>query len=147
MDNENNRDYRTVRGYQSNPETENFSTAMEDYLEMIARICLENEIARIGKISTALHVKPSSASKMVAKLKASGLVFLDADSNIYMTAAGKKKADYLLYRHETIEQFLQTLGSEEPLKETELIEHFLSPSTVHAMKKVLPDLKHVTKNW
>jgi len=131
------RDYRTVRGYQINEDAEGLSPAMEDYLEMVARLCRENGCARISEVSAALHVKPSSASKMVSKLHTSGYLSLDRSSNIYMTALGKTMAEYLLYRHETIENFLIAVGSKNALKETELIEHFLSSQTVDAIKKAL----------
>lgn len=144
MSSNNSQEYRTVRGYQSLSQIENLSTAMEDYLEMIARFCMDNGTARIGELSDALHVKPSSSSKMVTKLKNSGLVTLDTNRNIYMTSQGKKMADYLLFRHEVIQEFLVLIGSENALEETELIEHFLSPNTVDAIKKVLPMIKENT---
>ncbi len=136
-----NRDYRTVRGYQEKCAKGQLSTAMEDYLEIIPRIIAENGYVRIGLISSALHVKPSSASKMVSKLKAAGYLSLGDGGNIYLTALGKDMAKYLLYRHETIERFLSAIGSEDALKETELIEHFLSPKTVEAIEKALPSLE------
>lgn len=130
------RDFRTLRGYQKDDEISSLSPAMEDYLEMTSRLCDENGSARTGDISAALHVKPSSASKMIAKLKSSGHLMIDRDNNIYMTAQGKKAAAYLLYRHETIECFLTAIGSGNALRETEQIEHFLSPQTVRAIEKV-----------
>lgn len=131
------RDYRTIRGYQERCEEGSLSTAMEDYLEIISRIIAEKGYARIGMISSALHVKPSSASKMISKLKEAGHLSLGDGGDIYLTASGKNVAKYLLYRHETIERFLSVIGSEDPLKETELIEHFLSPKTVEAIEKAL----------
>lgn len=139
MDEEKGREFRTIRGYQNVKKVE-LSASMEDYLEMIARQCMENGMVRIGDLSASLHVKPSSASKMVARLKETGFAFIDPNGNLYLSAAGKKTAEYLLYRHETIERFLTLIGSENALKETELIEHFLSPETVRAIEKLLPNL-------
>lgn len=131
------RDYRTVRGYQNSEGAEELSPAMEDYLEMAGRLCIQHGYVRINMISTMLHVKPSSASKMIAKLQVLGYLFFDQGGLIYMTETGKRKVDYLIDRHQTIEKFLNMIGSKDALKETELIEHFLSPDTVHAIKKAL----------
>lgn len=130
------RDFRTMRGYQRDDEVSALSPAMEDYLEMTSRLCEENGAARISDISAALQVKPSSASKMIAKLKSSGHLMIDRN-NIYMTAKGKAAAAYLMYRHETIERFLTVLGSPDALRETEQIEHFLSRQTVEALERLL----------
>ncbi|MDR0999466.1 MAG: metal-dependent transcriptional regulator [Clostridiales bacterium] len=139
-------DFRTVRGYQSPDSGSELSTAMEDYLEMIARLASTNSFARVNVLASALHVKPPSVSKMIAKLKSSGLVTLDQNGNIYMTADGKKVAEYLLYRHETIERFLLLIGSEHARKETELIEHYLSQKTVKELSRLTSILEKLEKD-
>ena len=60
--------FRTVRGYQLKNQKKGVLTpALEDYLEMVYRLCLEDHYARVGKLSELLHVKPSSTSKMILK--------------------------------------------------------------------------------
>ena len=66
--------FYTMKGYELAADAQ-ITTAMEDYLEMICR--LEEEEAgpvRIRALSQKLHVKPSSASKMVSNLREKGLV-------------------------------------------------------------------------
>lgn len=135
--------FRTIRGYQTMEESQTFSPAMEDYLEMVARLSSERGCTRIADISIMLHVKPSSASKMIGKLKSSGHLTIDRSGNIYMTVIGKKVANYLLYRHDTIERFLTCIGSTQARRETELIEHFLSSDTIIALETAMDKLQRL----
>lgn len=129
--------FRTVRGYQLASRGEGRLTpAMEDYLEMACRLCAEEGYARIGWLSARLHVKAPSASRMVAKL--AGLGYLDCDRYdiVRLTPRGRELGDYLLLRHRTLEAFLRLLDSENPLEETELLEHTLGPATVAAIGRL-----------
>lgn len=137
--------FYTVRGYQTREQSPGeISPAMEDYLEMTARLCRTDGFTRINRISKALNVKPSSASKMTARLAADGYLITDANNCIHLTVQGLKLSEYLLDRHQTLETFLSVIGSADPLRETELIEHYLSPETIQAIKKVLPLLHDST---
>ena len=67
--------FHTVRGYQLlNAEGRVLTSGMEDYLEMIYRICLEAGFVRISQLAERLSVRPSSATKVVQKLSDLGLV-------------------------------------------------------------------------
>lgn len=134
MNNNINSDFRTVRGYQlANQKQGQLTPAMEDYLEMAFRLCIEHNYARIGQLSELLNVKPSSASKMISKLANLGYLKYDRYEMIQITEIGSEIGKYLLKRHDTVEYFLKLIGSLNPLEETELIEHTLSPSTVTAL--------------
>lgn len=124
-------DFRTVRGYQIlNQQEGQLTSALEDYLEMTYRICAESSYARVGRLSEMLHVKPSSASKMISKLAELGYLEYDKYDVIKLTEKGREYGKYLLCRHEIIEKFLNLIGCSNPLEETELIEHSLSPETI-----------------
>ena len=130
--------FRTVRGYQLMSQGGGQLTpALEDYLEMVYRQCAQHGYARIGKLSELLHVKPSSASKMISKLSQLGHVEYNRYELILLTDKGRQTGEYLLKRHETIACFLKLIGCESPLEETELIEHSLSGSTVAALDCLL----------
>jgi DtxR family Mn-dependent transcriptional regulator len=134
MNSNTNSDFRTVRGYQlANKKKGQITPAMEDYLEMVFRLCAEHNYARIGQLSELLHVKPSSASKMISKLADLGYLKYDRYEIIQLTETGHEFGEYLLKRHETVEAFLKLVGNSDPLEETELIEHALSSSTVDAI--------------
>lgn len=134
MNNNTNSDFRTVRGYQlENQKHGQLTPAMEDYLEMTFRLCLEHDYARIGQLSELLNVKPSSASKMISKLAKLGYLKYDRYEMIQTTRTGSEIGKYLLERHDTVEYFLKLIGSLNSLEETELIEHTLCPSTVASL--------------
>ena len=138
MSHERNAEFRTFRGYQLRNQREGQLTpAMEDYLEMIFRLCSAEGYTRVGKLSDLLHVKPSSASKMMVKLTDMGYLKYDRYEIILLTEQGRKAGKYLLERHNTVEKFLLLAGSSEALEETELIEHSLSKKTVSCLKTFL----------
>lgn len=138
MNDEINSDFRTVRGYQLlNRQGGKLTPAMEDYLEMTYRLCLHNNYARVGKLSELLNVKPPSASKMISKLSYLGYLKYDRYDIIQLTELGWDVGAYLLKRHETVENFLRFIGNANPLEETELIEHSLSPDTVDGLRELM----------
>ncbi len=136
MNNRMSSDFRTVRGYQLINQQE-LTPAMEDYLEMAYRLCSKNDYTRVGEMSELLNVKPPSVSKMITKLAELGYIKSERYEIIRLTDNGRKAGEYLLRRHNTVEQFLQLLGSQNALKEAELIEHSLSASTVLSLNDLL----------
>lgn len=138
MNNNADTDFRTVRGYQLiSRQNGRLTPALEDYLEMAYRLCMENDYARVGQLSGLLHVKPSSASKMISKLAGLGYLKYDRYEIIQLTDEGREIGEYLLMRHKTIEAFLKLIGSSNPLEETELVEHSLSAATVSDLSDFL----------
>ncbi|AFQ42573.1 metal-dependent transcriptional regulator [Desulfosporosinus meridiei] len=138
MSNKTDLEFRTVRGYQLiNQQEGHLTPAMEDYLEMAYRLCLQHGYTRVGTISEELHVKPSSASKMVSRLVDLGYLEYDRYESILLTKKGRERGAYLLDRHNTVAKFLQLIGCQEPLEETELIEHSVSPSTLSLLNALL----------
>lgn len=122
-------EFYTQRGYESRDG--GLTAAMEDYLEMICRIVRGGGEVRVREIAVRLHVKPSSASKMISHLDALGYVRAERYGLIHLTEAGRAVGDYLLYRHGVIERFLRTLnGSRDETEQAERIEHFLDRRTV-----------------
>lgn len=131
-----NHEFRTVRGYQLLVQHKKLLTsAMEDYLEMIYRSSLKDGYIRINILSGLLNVKPPSATKMVQKLTALGLLDYRRYGIIFLTENGKEIGEYLLKRHNIIEKFLKTIGiSENLLVETELVEHNISVNTLKSIE-------------
>lgn len=128
-------DFYTLKGYSSLKEGETLTTAMEDYLEMIFRLYRNKENIRIKRLSEILHVKPSSTSKMANILKDSGYIEFEKYGQIVLTEKGKKKGEYLLYRHDILHQFFCFINhSENELRLVEKIEHFINKETVDKMK-------------
>ena len=138
--------FRTSRGYQMLSQQEGaLTSSMEDYLEMIYRACSQNGYSRVGKVSEMLHVKPSSASKMIFKLADMGYIDYDRYEIIQLTETGKKAGAALLRRHTIIEEFLGLIGSPNSLEETELIEHSLSDTTVESLQVLIEYFRSDTR--
>lgn len=131
------RAFYTLKGYAINREQQ-LTYAMEDYLEMIARLSEEGKAVHIGEIAAMLHVSPSSASKMVNRLAGQHLVDCKPYGSIALSETGQQLGAYLLYRHDIIEQFLRWLNhSEQELEQTEKIEHFLNRETVYNLERLI----------
>ncbi len=94
-----------MRGYQLRSRKEGRLTpAQEDYLEMAYRLFCRQGYVRVGQLSELLHVKPSSASKMILKLSQLGFLDYDRYEVILLTDKGKETGAYLIFRHETAKQ-------------------------------------------
>lgn len=138
MDLEKNRPYKTVRGYQmESKKSGELTSALEDYLEMVYRLCSEKGYARVGELAETIGVRPPSVSKMMAKLSELGYIDSEPYDRIRLTPAGREKGSFLYSRHETVARFLRLIGSESLLEETELIEHALSPHTVRQLRALV----------
>ncbi|WP_422446860.1 metal-dependent transcriptional regulator [Thermoanaerobacterium sp. DL9XJH110] len=127
------KEFFTFRGYEMQRKNKMYLTAsMEDYLEMISRQCEGNRIVRINSLAEQLNVQAPSVTKVVQKLAKIGLLAYEKYGIIQLTEKGKKIGDFLLARHRTIETFLRHIGVRESciLKETEMIEHYLSIDSV-----------------
>lgn len=130
--------FYTVRGYELQRYDKNILTpALEDYLEMIYRTSLNENYIRINTLAQKLNVKDSSASKMVKRLGELGFVNYEKYGAVTLTNEGIKLGEYLLRRHNTIENFLIFIGcKEEVLIQAELIEHIINDDTVKNMESL-----------
>lgn len=129
------KNFHTVRGYQLlEQKKQTLTPAMEDYLEMIYRASQKDGYIRISTLSALLNVRAPSATKMVQKLTALELLHYKKYGIIFLTESGKEIGQFLLERHNTVEEFLKFLGvGENLLVETELIEHNISLHTLQLL--------------
>lgn len=129
--------FYTLKGY-SLIEKSAVTSSMEDYLEMIYRLHQKDEVVRIHKLSEMLHVKPSSATKMVENLKKQNLVVSEKYGYISLTEIGLELGKYLVFRHDTIHALLCYINqSTNELEQVEKIEHFINAETVENIRKFL----------
>ncbi|MEA4973433.1 Transcriptional regulator MntR [bioreactor metagenome] len=140
MNNQN--DFHTMKGYEISSQNE-LTPTMEDYLEMICRISDSQSFVRIGELSNKLHVKPSSATKIVQQLKALGYIKFEKYGHVTLTEKGIETGTYLLYRHNVLHDFLCALNnSADELEQVEKIEHFLNKKTIDNIKSLAEQLKN-----
>lgn len=136
-DMDNNSDFYTLKGYQLNDNAQ-ITSSMEDYLEMICRMLKKQDVVRINELADRLHVKPSSASKMVSNLKQLGLVSFEKYGYIKPTTKGFRVGEYLLYRHDVLNEFLCLINhSEDETEQVEKIEHFLDEKTIRNIENYM----------
>lgn len=132
-----NDEYYTLKGYDI-IEKKEMTYAMEDYLEMICRLCEHGEFTRISELSRNLNVRPSSATKMVTNLKNYGLVEFEKYGRIQPTLHGRNKGEYLIYRHNVLNKLLCAINkSSNELETVEKIEHFINEQTVRNIELFL----------
>ena len=135
LDNE-SREFYTLKGYRLQNGGD-ITEAMEDYLEMICRHIQENGYIRIHFLAEQLHVRPSSASKMVGKLREMGLVGFEKYGLIIPTERGMAVGRYLLWRHDVLHRFFRLLNhSDCQLEQVEKVEHFMSRETMENLEKL-----------
>ena len=135
LDNE-SREFYTLKGYRLQNGGD-ITEAMEGYLEMICRHIQENGYIRIHFLAEQLHVRPSSASKMVGKLREMGLVEFEKYGLIIPTERGMAVGRYLLWRHDVLHRFFRLLNhSDCQLEQVEKVEHFMSRETMENLEKL-----------
>lgn len=134
--------YYTLRGYNL-MENHEISAAMEDYLEMICRLDREGEPVRVNRLAALLNVTPSSSSKMVNRLKDSGMVDFYPYGAIRPTEKGGVLGAYLLRRHDVLHRLFRLVnGSQNELELVEKVEHFFDRRTVENLERLLQQLEH-----
>ena len=91
----------------------------QNYLETILLIEKSEGVVRSVDVANALGVTKPSVSRAMGKLKAAGLIEMDESNKITFTKKGKKEANLILEKHETVTQFLMmtTDVSEEVARE------------------------------
>ncbi len=114
----------------------------EDYIEMIYRLYEENREVKISDLSKALNIKPSSVSNMVKKLENKNLLIHEKYGCIILSNTGELIGERLLYRHNTIYEFLELIGVKNYIhEETEKIEHTISVETLVKISNLINFLK------
>lgn len=136
-----NQGFYTPSGY-AKKNDEILSPTMEDYLEMIYRTEKVDKYVRVNSLANKLNVAPSSASKMVVKLKELGYLNFQPYGIIQQTQKGWDIGEYLFYRHNVLNDFFCTINNtSNELELVEQIEHFIDKQTLENIKSILPIIK------
>lgn len=139
--------FYTLKRYRQQ-EMEGLTWSMEDYLEMICRMEAEGRPLRVGALAASLHVRPSSASKMLGNLKEKGYIDFQKYGTVLVTEKGREEGGYLLHRHQVLNDFFCMLnGTEDELEQVEKIEHFINRPTVENLERLTGLLKEKTDRF
>jgi DtxR family Mn-dependent transcriptional regulator len=106
------------------------TVSKEDYLKAILGAESEGETVISARLADWLKVSPPAVTMAVRRLKKDGLVRVQGDGHVRLTAAGRKIAHKLALRHHLIERMLAELFGMEWWKvhdEAERLEHAVSP--------------------
>ncbi len=136
-----NNEFYTMKGYLLQGQ-DTLSSAMEDYLEMIVRLSHKGVQIRVNELAKMLHVKASSVTKMVQQLTQQGYLEAEKYGEIHLTERGSLAGEYLLYRHNVLQEFLCAVNhTESELEQVEKIEHFLDERTIKNLEQLTKRIK------
>ena len=115
----------------------------EMYLENI--LVLSGKLPGVRSIDVAdrMGFSKPSVSRAVGILKADGYIEVDKAGLITLTDAGRKIAERIYERHNTIAKGLMLLGVDEKTAQDDAcrIEHYISDATFSAIKKHLEQMQ------
>jgi DtxR family Mn-dependent transcriptional regulator len=106
------------------------TVSKEDYLKAILEAESEGESVISARLADWLKVSAPAVTMALRRLKKDALVRVQSDGHVCLTAAGRKIARKLTFRHHLIERMLSELFGMEWWKvhdEAERLEHAVSP--------------------
>ena len=111
----------------------------EMYLETIYVLCSKQNTVRSIDVAEHMGYSKPSVSRAVGLLKSQGLLTVDKDGFLHLTAQGFKTAELIFERHTVLTKLLVTMGvSPETADEDACkIEHVISEETLIAIKRFL----------
>ncbi|MBE2181219.1 MAG: manganese-binding transcriptional regulator MntR [Chthoniobacterales bacterium] len=111
----------------------------EDYVEAIADLIAGSGEARATDLAKSLGVTHVTVIRTVQRLQREGLVTTQPYRSIFLTPSGRKLAAEAKARHETVAEFLESLGVPQATAraDAEGIEHHVSPATIAAFRRFL----------
>ena len=122
------------------------SDAVQDYTKAIYSLCIRSDGAvTTSAIAERLDVSPASASAMVKRLDALGLVEHEPYKGVSLTPAGERVALEVIRHHRLIELYLaEALGMpwDQVHAEAEVLEHAISPELSELIAEKLGNPTH-----
>jgi DtxR family manganese transport transcriptional regulator len=113
----------------------------QDYVELIAELIAETGEARAIDLAHRLGVTHVTVGRTIQRLQRNGFVTAQPYRSIFLTEPGRKLAEESRRRHETVFEFLKSLGISDAVAQSDAegIEHHVSPETLAAFRKRLRD--------
>lgn len=112
------------------------SASLEDYIEAIYHIIEEKLVARSKEIAACLHVSRASVTEALRALSKKGLINYAPYEAITLTEKGRKVAEDVIFRHESLKRFfVEVLALDETIAEEGAcrIEHAAPPEIISRM--------------
>ena len=117
----------------------NLSKSKEDYLEAILMIEKTKNKVKSVDIARFLNVSKPGVTKAMNALREDGYIEDSYYSEIVLTNSGRLQASEILYKHNTIRNFLIMLGVDKENAEIDCckIEHVISDKTFEQIKNFI----------
>jgi DtxR family Mn-dependent transcriptional regulator len=127
---------------------QSLSRKAEDYLEAILNVTLEKGYARIKDIAAELSVQPPTVVEMARKLDRQGMITYRKYDGVTLTPAGRRIAEIIRDRHETLQSFLMMIRIPEQIasKDACIMEHELSPETIEQIRAFVRFIREYHSN-
>lgn len=118
------------------------TSTVEDYLKQLYLLQQRTprKLVPMGKLASAVHVAPGTATAMIKTLGDSGLVDYEPRGGVTLTFNGEQLALHVLRRHRLVELFLVTvlgLDWSQVHEEAERLEHAISDTVLERIDKIL----------
>ncbi len=119
----------------------NLQESGEMYLETIYILTQQQENVHAIDVCNYMGYSKPSVSRAVGLLKKGGLITVDGDSHIQLTASGLQVATKIIERHTLLTQYLCSLGvsPETAAEDACKMEHIISDETLEAIKRQMAD--------
>lgn len=119
----------------------------EMYLETILILSKKSESVRSIDISEHMGYSKPSVSRAVGLLKNRGLILVDPAGLITLTEEGRRIAENIYDRHNTLTELLVMVGvdPETAAEDACKIEHYISEKSFRAIKQRMD--QHIKENW
>lgn len=121
------------------------SPAVQDYAKAVYSLSRGSEAVSTSALAERLGVSPASASAMVKRLDALGLVAHERYRGVTLTPAGERVALEVIRHHRLLELYLaEALGMpwDRVHDEAEVLEHAISPELSELIAEKLGDPTH-----
>ena len=115
------------------------SEVAEDYVEMIADLIEEKGEARAVDLAARFGVTAPTVNATVQRLVREGLAVSKRYRSIFLTDAGRALARRCRERHDTVRDFLVSIGVDPETAEADAegLEHHVSEETLNAFRSVI----------
>lgn len=126
------------------PQLVKITVSKENYLKAIAEAHSEGETVIAATLARWLNVTPPAVATAVKRLRRDGLITVDDEGRIALTAAGEEVANRVLNRHHLIERMLADIFGMEWYKvhdEAEQLEHAVSEEFEQRLREKLGDIE------
>ncbi|GHU99375.1 DtxR family transcriptional regulator [Clostridia bacterium] len=111
----------------------------EDYLETIYLLSQKKAGVHSVDIANELNYSKPSITRAMKILRANGLIVMDADNHIRLTAEGNARAEEIFDRHDTLTKFwvLNGVSAETAARDACRMEHDISEETFARIKEIV----------